>query len=57
MRVEHRCKHGKIVATFRAQCSIGQGRAGWRKGGLPGVCPWQWYMGDCPKYKHNPKHR
>ena len=50
---EHRCQHGKVITTFHAECLIGWGDRSW-KGGTPYKCPFQWYMGDCSKYKPNP---
>ena len=52
---EHRCIHGKVISTFHAECRIGWGDRSWKSGGVPYKCPFQWYMGDCSKYKYNPK--
>lgn len=47
---DHRCIHGEKHSTFHAVCLGGYGNLGWRRRG-EGRCPYQWYMGDCPKYE------
>lgn len=54
---EHRCIHGKVIHTFQAECKVGHGLAGWKSKGSPYICPYQWYHGDCSKYKPNPNYR
>lgn len=56
-RTEHRCKHGTIVSTFHAQCAMNWGLKSWPYGKAVGICPFQWYMGDCAKYVPNKKYR
>lgn len=53
----HRCVHGRIIDSLNIRCTIGAGRKGWKRNGIPDKCPWIWSVKDCPEHKINKKYR